>query len=164
MINSRFTVAVHLLALMSVDGERSTRKAITSDMAAVSLNTNPVVARRILGSLRKAGLVSSRSGPAGGWVLAGNPESITLRDVYHAVEDEALFSMHNRVPSRHCEIGRNIQGTLEGYFCEAERAMQEKLGERTIADVVLDVMMRAHAEGPSGDGTPGLTSPQYPLP
>lgn len=146
MINSRFTVAVHLLALMSAGPERCSGRAITSEMAAESVNTNPVVVRRILGALRKAGLVSSHPGPTGGWLLVLEPEEITLCDVFRAVQDESLFSMHHRPPSSHCMIGRNIQDTLEGYFGEAQRAMQEKLAERTIANVVADVRTRVQAQ------------------
>ena len=145
MINSRFTVAVHLLALMSAGRERCAGAALTSEIAAESVNTNPVVVRRILGLLRNAGLVSSHPGPTGGWLLMQEPQEITLRDVYRAVEEEALFSMHHRPPSSHCAVGRNIQDTLETYFGEAECAMQAKLAERTIADVVNDVMARVRA-------------------
>lgn len=145
MINSRFTVAVHLLALMSAGPGRCSGAALTSESAAESVNTNPVVVRRILGLLRKAGLVSSHPGPTGGWTLVQEPQAITLRDVYRSVEDESLFSMHHRPPSSQCDVGRNIQVTLETYFGEAECAMQTKLAERTIADVVNDVMSRVHA-------------------
>jgi Rrf2 family protein len=145
MINSRFTVAVHLLALMSAGRERCSGAALTSEIAAESVNTNPVVVRRILGSLRKAGMVSSHPGPTGGWLLVQEPQVITLRDVYRAVEEESLFSMHHRPPSNHCAVGRNIQDTLETYFGEAECAMQTKLAERTIADVVNDVLTRVRA-------------------
>ncbi|HEX6507367.1 MAG TPA: Rrf2 family transcriptional regulator [Chloroflexota bacterium] len=146
MINSRFTVAVHLLALMSAGRERYAGMPITSEMASESVNTNPVVIRRILGLLRKAGLVSSQPGPAGGWLLERDPDQITLRDVYRAVKDESLFSMHHRPPSAQCHVGRNIQETLEGYFSAAECALAEKLGEHTIADVVDDVLGRVRAE------------------
>lgn len=146
MINSRFTVAVHLLALMSAGRERCLGTALTSEIAAESVNTNPVVARRILGSLRRAGLVSSHPGPTGGWLLVQEPQTITLRDVYRAVEDESLFSMHHRPPNSRCEVGRNIQNTLEHYFGEAEQAMEDKLAERTIADVVNDVKARVRAQ------------------
>lgn len=146
MINSRFTVAVHLLALMSAGQERCAGTALTSESAAESVNTNPVVVRRILGSLRKAGLVSSHPGPTGGWLLLREPHEITLRDVYRAVEGEALFSLHHRPPSSHCEVGRNIQHSLEGYFGAAERAMEDTLAQHTIADVVEDVRARVRAQ------------------
>lgn len=149
MINSRFTVAVHLLALLSVKKERFPGVPVTSEMAAESVNTNPVVVRRILGGLRKAGLVSSQPGPAGGWFLERAPEDMTLRQVYRAVEDEPLFSMHHRPPSAKCMIGGHIQETLNCIFHEAEEAMEAKLEERTVADVVNTVRER-HARQCAG--------------
>jgi Rrf2 family protein len=142
MINSRFAVAVHLLSLLTVGRERFPRCALTSDAAAASVNTNPVVVRRIFGALRKANIVSSQPGPAGGWFLEREPEEISLRDVYCAVEEDSLFSLHHRAPSAGCVIGANIQEALHGFFSEAEEAMQCKLGEKSIADVVQVVMAR----------------------
>ena len=42
---------------------------MTSEYIAGSVNTNPVVIRRLLGSLRGAGIVESRTGVGGGWSL-----------------------------------------------------------------------------------------------
>jgi DNA-binding IscR family transcriptional regulator len=75
--STRFTVALHVLTLLaSTPGE-----ALTSEYIAGSVNTNPVVARRLLGTLRKVGIVSSQPGNGGGWELAKNPAKLTLRDV-----------------------------------------------------------------------------------
>jgi Rrf2 family protein len=145
MINSRFTVAVHLLALLAWGTERCPGMPLTSEMAAASVNTNPVVVRRILGLLREAGLVTSQPGPTGGWFLARTPEQITLCDVYRAVEDEALFALHHRPPSRGCLVGAHIQRALGAFFQEAETAMEEKLAQRTITDVVRAVQACAPA-------------------
>ena len=55
--SSRFAVAVHILSLMAgADDE-----PIKSDQMAGSVNTNPVVIRRILCSLSRAELVTSQS-------------------------------------------------------------------------------------------------------
>jgi len=146
MINSRFTVAVHLLTLLAGAQERCPGTPLTSESASESVNTNPVVVRRILGSLRRSGLVSSQPGPNGGWFLERDPKQITLRDTYRAVAEEPLFSMHHRPPNSRCMIGRNIQQALEGYFREAEEAMEETLGQKTVADVVSAVMARCQHE------------------
>jgi Rrf2 family protein len=143
LINSRFTVAVHLLSLLTVGRERFPGVALTSELAAESVNTNPVVIRRILGCLRQVGLVSSQPGPNGGWFLEREPERITLRDVYRAVQDQTLFSMHHRPPSASCLIGRNIQDALEGFYDEAEAALEKNLAQKSIADVVETVLARA---------------------
>jgi Rrf2 family protein len=136
MINSRFAVAVHLLTLLAVGSKQRPGAPLTSECAGGSVNTNPVVIRRILGSLRKAGMVSSQPGPNGGWFLRREPAAITLHDVYAAVEEENLFSLHHRQPNAACPIGGHIQEALHAFFAEAEAAMAEKLGQKTIADVV----------------------------
>jgi Rrf2 family protein len=147
MINSRFTVAVHLLALLAAGSKKFPGVPVTSEVAAESVNTNPVVVRRIMGNLRKAGLVSSQPGPNGGWFLEHAPEDITLRGVYRAVQDEQLFSMHHSKPNSNCLVGACIQGALQDYFQEAEAAMEEKLGQKTIADVLEKVRAIAQRQG-----------------
>jgi Rrf2 family protein len=145
MINSRFTVAVHVLTLLAMEREIDCKAALTSERASGSVNTNPVVVRRIMGSLRKAGIVRSQPGPSGGWFLQRDPGAISLRDVYCAMEDEQLFSMHHHEPNHACPVGRNIQHALDGVFREAESAMEARLAESTIADLVAEVKDRVEA-------------------
>lgn len=45
---------------------------------------------QILNDLRRSGLVSSRRGKAGGYLLAREPESLTLRQVVEAVDPALL--------------------------------------------------------------------------
>ena len=109
--NSRMTVAIHVLSYL-VLAEKRRRDPVTSDQIASSVNTNPVVIRRMLGLLQKGGLVRSRRGANAGWTLARQPDAITLLDVYSAVEEEPLFGLHASTPNQKCPIGRNIQPTL----------------------------------------------------
>jgi DNA-binding IscR family transcriptional regulator len=64
-ISSRFTVAVHILPLIAM--EEST--TCTSEWIAGSVNTNPVIIRRVVGKLKKAGLVNVRPGTGGAFLL-----------------------------------------------------------------------------------------------
>lgn len=137
--SSRFAVAIHTLTLLTQSGAQP----LTSEYIAGSVNTNPVVIRRVLGALRRARLVASRGGNGGGWRLLGDPASITLRDVYRAVEDEALFPLHHRPPNPHCPVGRHIQQALAGRFAAALSALEEELARATIADVLREVQARA---------------------
>ena len=108
--SSRFVVAVHILAGLAVARMIKKKECITSEFIASSVNTNPVVIRRILSTLRKAGLVTSQTGPDGGSRLARNPEQITLLEVYQTVEDGKLFHFHYSTPNQECPIGANITG------------------------------------------------------
>ncbi len=147
MISSRVAVAVHVLAYMA--WKRS--EAQTSERIASSVNTNPVVVRRIVGALRNAGMVSVQPGVGGGATLARDPADISLLDVYRAVEDgDELFSLPASQPSRSCNVGGHIRDVLRPIFCSAHRAMEGVLGEVTIADVGRQVMARADLGGCCG--------------
>ncbi|MBN2980801.1 MULTISPECIES: Rrf2 family transcriptional regulator [Cohnella] len=137
-ISSRFSVAAHILSLLDMFKDQR----LTSDSIADSVNTNPVVIRRIMGMLNKAGLVHTSAGVAGAR-LAREMSEITLLDVYRAVqgEQEALFSMHEN-PNPACPVGRNIQGALETTFGRAQLAMENELAKVTMADISLDIAQR----------------------
>jgi Rrf2 family protein len=146
--NSRFAVAIHVLALAKVAQGVATQLAVTSEQMAESVNTNPVVIRRILGTLREAGLVVSQPGPGGGWRLTRPPAEISLRDVYRAIGCEPLFSLPRREPNAECTVGKGLPKVLETCFREAEAALEERLAQVTLADVISSVM----SEGCCGAG------------
>lgn len=134
-INSRFAVAIHLLTALADKRD----EPLTSEYLAGSVTTNPVVIRRALGELRRAGLVASQSGHHGGWRLTRTPNQITLRDAYKAVQRESLFALPPAEPNPHCDIGRSICTTMRGIFEEAEEAMLCRLQGHTLADVLARV-------------------------
>jgi Rrf2 family protein len=148
MISSRVAVAVHVLAYLAW----KRHEAATSERIAASVNTNPVVVRRIVGALRNAGMVTVQPGVGGGAQLARTPRDITLLEVYRAVEDgDDLFSLHPQQPRRDCSVGGNIQAVLQGVFCRATAAMEEVLAGVTMEDVGREVMARADAAGCCGE-------------
>jgi Rrf2 family protein len=137
-LNSRFAVAAHILTLL-YEGHGEPR---TSEYLAGSVNTNPAVIRRLLSQLAKAGLTTAQLGAGGGALLARPAQQITLRDVYRAVDEGALFAMPPQGPNPECPVGRHIQASLEGIMADAERALEAQLAQRTIADLVEDVRKR----------------------
>lgn len=88
--STRFTVAVHILAALALNPGQP----VTSEQLAASASTNPAVIRRLLSILAKVGITTAQLGIGGGAVLAQALETITLLDVYSAVEDTKLFAMH----------------------------------------------------------------------
>ena len=132
MLSSRFAVAVHMLTLIASGDE----EAVTSDYIAGSVRTNAVVVRRLLGRLRRVGLVRIQPGPRGGARLARPASKILLSDVYHAVEEGQLLGLHKSPPNPRCPVGRNIGSVLSRVFGEAEAAMESTLRRHTVADMV----------------------------
>lgn len=135
-VSSRSAVAIHALTMLGHRQEHS----LTSAEIAESLASNPVLVRRILGSLRDAGLVLSTEGRNGGWSLARPAREITLHDAYAAVEAGPLLARHPHPPNDACEVGRCMQQLLDVEFQEAERAMVERLRRTTIAHLVRRVV------------------------
>lgn len=131
MINTRFSVAIHIISLIA----SNPHEAMSSEWIAGSVNTNPVVIRRITGLLKRAGIVDTVPGVAG-ITLKKCPSEITLLDIYHAViSDDALFSIHDET-NPNCLVGRNIQATLDDKFQQAQHAMEVELAKTSVADVV----------------------------
>ena len=130
--NSRFAVAVHVLSLMAWSGE----EPLKSEQVAESVNTNPVVIRRMLKELAEAGLVVSQTGSLGGSRLAGDPAETTLLDIYQALECRGVFSLHRQPPSRDCPVGVNIETVLGDVLLEVDSAVEQVLKNITIDDVV----------------------------
>lgn len=131
-ISTRFSIAIHTLSLIAVNPNEC-----TGDYIAGSVNTNPVVIRRIIGMLKKAGLVDVRAG-VGGATLRKAPSEITLLHIYRAVhvtEENQLFRVHED-SNIACIVGRNIEAALQQELQEAQRAMEERLEQTTLEQLL----------------------------
>ena len=132
-ISSRFTIALHIFAC--VDTFKDEYK-VTSDFLAASINTNPVIVRKILLQLKNAGLINVARG-TGGITFTRSSADITFFDVYEAiepVENGDLFHFHD-APNPECPVGRNIHGLLDGKLLAIQSAMETEMKKYTIADI-----------------------------
>lgn len=127
-------MAIHILTFLENENGGDT----TSDTIAKSVGTNPAIVRTLTGKLRKAGLVLTRQGVPGA-SLAKPAAEIRLSDIYRAIEaSECLFIVHDH-PKQDCSVGMGILPTLERMFGEAQAALESKLGEFSLEDVLEQV-------------------------
>ena len=135
-ISSRFTLAVHILVCIDTFGGEH---KITSDFLAGSTNVNPVVVRKILGSLKSAGIVEVARG-SGGASISKPLNKISLLDVYNAVEcvDKGeLFHFHEN-PNPNCPVGRSIHSLLDEKLERVQAAIENELRSKTLEDLKKD--------------------------
>lgn len=129
-ISSRFTVALHIF--VCADTFKDEYK-ITSDFLAGSINTNPVVIRKILSQLKNAELITIARGTGG--IEPTRPlTEITFYDVYEAiepVENGSLFKFHDS-PNPKCPVGKNIHSLLNGKLKSIQSAMENEMKKYTI--------------------------------
>ena len=130
--NSRFAVAVHAAAVLACYQD----SYVTSDQIASSVNTNPVVVRRIISALTKAGIVESHIGKSGGSRLAKKPNRVTLLDIYQAVERQGLFALHQKPENKKCAVSCCMKQILSRVFESAEKSVEASFAKTTLADVI----------------------------
>ena len=136
-ISSRFTVAVHMLVLISFDEYGN----LTSRQIADSVNTNPVVIRRLMTKLKEAEFIDVSQGNSG-IELIKPLSDITLFDVYKAVEvveERELFQIHEDTNIK-CVVGANIQMVLEVILENAQTAMESVLKNVTLENIVSKII------------------------
>ncbi|WP_122982231.1 Rrf2 family transcriptional regulator [Actinoplanes teichomyceticus] len=137
--NSRLTIATHALTWIGLYQQRG-HEVATSEQIATSVNTNPVVIRRLLATLSKAGLVVSRRGAGAGWMLGRDLAAITLLDVYQAIEPGPVFAMHPATPNPGCVVGHGIGPALTTVYDDVEAALRRQLASTTLQDVLQDIL------------------------
>lgn len=137
--STRFAVAIHILTSLTLRSGQPVR----SEDIAHSVNTNPTVVRRILGSLASAGLTQAQLGLGGGAMLARPAAQITLLDIYRAVEEPPYFALHRAQPNPECYIGLNITPVLEREFGRLSLALEQSLAQTSMADIARAVRERA---------------------
>jgi len=125
-------MAVHVLAVLAYkEGDR-----VTSSSLAGSINTNPVIVRRLLLALQKAMLVETCKGAGSGSRLSRSPRRINMAEVYRAVEAVEPFATPSRKPNAACPVGHCIKKTLDKVFASAQSALERDLEKTTLADVI----------------------------
>ena len=125
-------MAVHVLTVLAYHKDQR----VTSTCLASSVNTHPVVVRRLLLALQAARLVKTRRGAGFGSRLARSPARIQLAQVYRAVETDEPFVMPRGKPNPECPVGHCIQSELREVFLSARSALERELRKTTLADVL----------------------------
>lgn len=125
-------MAVHVLTVLAYkEGDR-----VTSAALAGSVNTNPVIIRRLLLTLQRAKLVDTCKGAGAGSRLNRSPGRINLAEVYQAVEYAEAFANPSRKPNDDCPVGHGIRQALDHVFASAQHALERDLQRTTLANLI----------------------------
>lgn len=130
--NSRFAVATHIMTALGLDPE----EPVSSSYLASSVNTNPVIVRRLLGLLQGANLVKTRAGKLGGAQLAKPAEKITLNDIYKAVDESSIFEYNPNVPNKKCPLSCVMKSVLEPVFHSSQTALSSELNKTKLSQLI----------------------------
>jgi Rrf2 family protein len=132
VVNQQFTFAVHIMTALAF----SPGKVIGSQTLAASVNTNPVVVRRLLLALRRARLIETFTGKHGGARLRKKSREISLVEIYDAVEPRPVIPVNERKALKQCHVSCNMKSIMIGIAEGAEDAVRKHLRGITLAQLV----------------------------
>ena len=129
VVNSQFPIALPILGFLAARGGGP----LTSEVLADTYGTSPVVLRRVLAKLQRAGLVETRRGAHGGSVLGRDPSTINLRQAYEAVNaDPQVLARHPECDGR---VERAMAEFVNGLMGDAEAALLAQLEAVTFEEM-----------------------------
>jgi len=138
VVNQQFTFAVHIMAVLAC----SPGEVIGSQRLAASVNTNPVVVRRLLLALRAARLIETFAGKHGGARLRRRSGQIPLVEIYDAVEPRPVISVNERRVLRQCHVSCNMKSVMSGVAETTEQAVRKHLRGITLAQLIRRINTR----------------------
>lgn len=107
------------------------------------MNANPVFVKRVLVKLSKAKLAKATVGKSGGYGLARSPKSISLLDIYSAVNPPDAFAIHGYPKRKDCVVSCNIKEVMSDVLAGSQAAVRRDLKQTTLADVVSKIRTRS---------------------
>ena len=146
-VTSRFTAAVHALLAIAYYTDKNntinnekTSKNINSVFLAESTNANPVIMRNILSSLKKAGIISIKTGVGDAKIIKPYNE-ITLLDIYEALQaGEADFFKFYPIDEGECPVANGLHTVLDPYLDEVRGAMRQKMSQINLQMLYKDIL------------------------
>jgi Rrf2 family protein len=109
--------------------------AISAEQIGNGQNLPSGYLQEILADLRRAGILTSCRGPAGGWLMAVDPEDVSVADVIRAV-DGPLLSIHGMRPES-VDYTTSAR-TLQLVWIAARSSMRSVFERVTIAALAAD--------------------------
>lgn len=130
-MTSEFAIAAHALVVLS-----HKKTVVSSDVLAENICTNPTRVRKVLSRLKKAGLVETKEGAEGGYLLTVPASRIDLRMLADTLEVVIVASSwKSGNPEMNCMISSGMAGVLDGLYADLDRSCREQMEHITIADL-----------------------------
>jgi Rrf2 family protein len=134
-VNTQFSIAVHIMAGLAYRCGKDT----TSTALAGSVNTSPSFVRRVLAKLSKAELIKTATGKTGACWLAKDASSISLLDIYKAIDAPKAFAIHKYPELKPCPVSCHIKEALEKVLDQTQETMEKSLKKISLAEILKDM-------------------------
>lgn len=138
-MTSEFTIAVHALTVLN-----HRRTVVSSETLAENVCTNAARIRKVMAKLKKAGIVKTKEGIDGGYLLAAPGETIQLDRIADALGTafiSAAWKSGN--PDMDCLIASGMADVLTALYADLNRQCLRRLTGITIGDIEQQIFERS---------------------
>lgn len=129
---SELIIAIHVLVYL-----RKEKRQISSEELAKNVCVNPVRVRKVLGKLKKQGIVETKKGLSGGYYFQIEKETITLKEVYDALQIKICHtSWRSGNQDMDCMVSSGMSYIIDDLCDDLDLACQNYLATITIRDII----------------------------
>ena len=128
---SEFIIALHALVFLMHAGESKSSEELSTNLC-----TNPVRIRKVMAKCKKYGIVTTKAGVNGGYMVADKGENINLRQIYDAVSVPIIDSRwHSGDMDSDCAICSGMAQYVDELFFMMNEECVKMLENIKLCDV-----------------------------
>jgi Rrf2 family protein len=109
---------------------------VTSAHLTASVRAHESQVRSVLSKLVKAGLVVTARGRNGFSALSRPAHTISLLEIYQAVEAPPVLSIHEYPKEKTCRTSSTHKEAMAELLQDTQRAFEARLGQRMLSEMV----------------------------
>lgn len=129
--NSSFSIAVHALVYLN-----HMQQVLSSEDLAENVCTNPVLIRKVMSKLKKAGIVKTKGGNNGGYIFTSDAETLTLERIAEAINSHFVASpWKSGDVDKQCLISSGMGEIMQNIFTQLDEQCRKSLSTITVADI-----------------------------
>lgn len=126
-----FNIGVHALVVLN-----HKREYVSSESLAKNICTNPARIRKVMSNLKKAGLVATKEGSLGGYIINEDAKLISLDRVAAALNVKFVdVSWKSGAVDMECLIASGMAGVMEDIYSSLDNKCFQSLKNVTIDDI-----------------------------
>ena len=109
---------------------------LSSEEIAKNVCTNPVLIRKVMSKLKKAGIVEAKGGNTGGYEFTADAEALTLEKIATTIEMRFVAPpWQSGDIDKECLISSGMGALMENIFSQLEEQCRKNLRKITVADI-----------------------------
>ena len=125
-------------------------RVLSSEELAQNVCTNPVLIRKVMSKLKKAGLVDTKGGSNGGYVFIADAETLTLEQIAEAIDAHFVGSpWKSGDMDKECLISSGMGDIMQSIYRQLDEYCRKSLHSITVVDI--DRKILKNGKGPTID-------------